>query len=157
MEITRDEQGNYCWDGKIDRSYEHKAFKIAFGVCGGICAMFILMSLILGGDMLGITLLSTVGVMAVVGGVCWLFNRNAGNRRQGYIMTEDAILFRRRKYNAPFTFRSIKKAVVYPSRDMIELYQAVGSGPVFIPHEEFEFVKDFILRRLPDTAEVVYG
>ena len=147
MEITKDEQGNYCWDGMIDRSYEHKAFKIAFGVCGGICAMFILMSLILGGDMLGITLLSTVGVMAVVGGVC----------RQGYIMTEDAILFRRRRYNAPFTFRSIKKAVVYPSRDMIELYQAVGSGPVFIPHEEFEFVKDFILRRLPDTAEVVYG
>ena len=38
----------------------------------------------------------------------------------------------------------------------VELYTRIGSGPVFVPHEEFGFVRDYILRRLPDTAVVVY-
>ena len=33
--------------------------------------------------------------------------------------------------------------------------QKVGSGPVFAPPEEFDFVKRFILERLPDGAEVI--
>ena len=39
---------------------------------------------------------------------------------------------------------------------MIELYQIAGSAPIFVPHEDFEFVKDFILERIPETAEVKY-
>ncbi len=155
-QIRRDEHGTYHWTGVVDRGYENKTFKIAFGVCGGICAMLILMSFILGGEVIWITLLSSLGVMAVCGGVCWLFNRNAGNRRQSYIMNEEYVGFHQRRYYAPLPFRSIKRAVVYESRDMIELFQAVGSGPVFVPHEDFAFVKDFVLQRLPETAEVEY-
>ena len=154
--ITQDERGVYHWSSTIDLGYENKAFKIAFGVVGGICVMLIIMSLMLGGDMIGVVLLSCLGALAVTGGVCWLFSRNAGNRKQSYIMTEKSVQFHQRRYYAPFTFRSIKKAVVYESRDMIELYQAVGSGPVFVLHEDFPFVRDFILERLPDTAEVLY-
>ena len=154
--IERDEHGTYHWTGVVDRGYEDKSFKIAFGVCGGICALFLLMSLFMGGEVLGVMLLSTLGVMAVCGGVCWLFNRNAGSRKQSYIMNEESVGFHQRRYYTPFPFRSIKKAVIYESRDMIELFQAVGSGPVFVPHEDFPFVKDFILQRLPDTAEVEY-
>ncbi len=39
---------------------------------------------------------------------------------------------------------------------MIELFQAVGSGPEFVPCEDFPLVKEFIIRRLPETAEVEY-
>lgn len=155
-QIKRDEHGTYHWIGIVDSGYEDKTFKIVFGVCGGICALLIIMSLFLGGEVVGITLLSSLGVMAVCGGVCWLFNRNAGNRKQGYIMNEESIGFYQRRYYAPFTFRSIKRAVVYESRDMIELFPSVGSGPVFVPHEDFPFVKDYILKRLPETAEVEF-
>ncbi len=155
-QIKRDEHGTYHWTGFVDRSYEDKTFKIVFGVCGGICALLILMSLFLGGEAIGITLLSSLGVMAVCGGVCWLFNPNAGNRKQSYIMNEESVGFHQRRYYASFTFHSIKRAVVYESRDMIELFQAIGSGPVFVPHEDFPFVKDFILQRLPETVEVEY-
>ena len=87
-QISRDERGIYHWTGVIDRSYENKTFRIAFGVCGGICAAFILMSLFMGGEFMGTVLLSCLGVMAVCGGVCWLFNRNAGHRKQSYLMDE---------------------------------------------------------------------
>ena len=59
--------------------------------------------------------------MFALGLVCWLFSRNAGNRKQSYIMTEKSVQFHQRRYYAPFMFRSIKKAVVYESRDTIEL------------------------------------
>ena len=154
--IHRDENGMYHWTGTIDTGYEHKVFKILFTVIGGVCVLFIVISLVMGGDMLGVTLLSCIGVMAIVGGVCWLFNLNAGNRPQEYTMTEDYIIFGAGKTSNPFSFRSIKKAVVYTSRNMIELYQLAGSGPVFVSHEDFGFVRDYILRRIPETAEVIF-
>ena len=153
---AKDEYGAYRWNGVIDVGYEHKTFKIVFGVCGGICAMFVVMSLIMGGEMLKVTLLSCIGAMAVAGGTCWLYKQNAGKRVQGYMMTEEVISLKQRRYWAPFSFQSIKKAVIYPSRDMIELYQIARSAPIFVPHEDFEFVKDFILERIPETAEVKY-
>ena len=81
--ITQDERGVYHWSSTIDQGYENKAFKIAFGVVGGICVMLIIMSLMLGGDMIGVVLLSCLGALAVTGGVCWLFSRNAGNISEG--------------------------------------------------------------------------
>jgi hypothetical protein len=57
---------------------------------------------------------------------------------------------------APFSFKGIRKAVVCLSRNMIELYQFLGSAPVFVPPEDFAFVRDYILQRIPETAEVIY-
>ena len=154
--ITHNENGTYSWRGTIDVGYEHKVFKIVFGVCGGMCALFIMMALVMGGDMMGVILLSCLGVMAICGGVCFLFNLNAGNRKQPYTMTEDCIIFGGGKASNPFFYKSIRKAVVYTSRNMIELHTMLGHGPVFVDHNEFGFVRDYILRRLPETAEVVY-
>ena len=94
--------------------------------------------------------------MAIVGGVYFLFNLNAGNRKQAYTMTEDCIIFGVGKAANPFFYSSIRKAVVYTSRNMIELYTSIGSGPVFVDHNDFGFVRDYIVRRLPEKAEVVY-
>ena len=151
------ENGKYRWNGIVDTSYEHKSFKIVFGVCGGMCLLFIIMSLFMGdGYALKVILLTCLGVMAICGGVCFLFNLNAGNRRQAYTMTEDCIIFSVGKTSNPFYYSSIRKAVVYSSRNMIELYTLIGSGPVFADHNDFGFVRDYIIRRLPDTAEVRY-
>ena len=153
--ISRDERGNYRWVGVIDRGYEMKTFRIAFGVVGGICAFFAAASLFLGGDAAGVTLLSCAGALAVTGGVCWLFGRRAGRRTQAYVLTEDAVLFPRRKTSAPILFRSVRKAVVCPSREMIELRHLGGSAPVFAPPGGFAFVRDYILERLPPDATVL--
>ena len=154
--ITVDKNGVYHWYGTVDVGYEKKTFRIAFGVCGGICLFFIVAILFLGGDMIGVTLLSCLGVMAVCGGVCWVFNLNAGHRRQGYRMSATHITFiGGRRSTVPFSFKSIRRAVVFPSRHMIELYPRVGSGPVYAPPEDYGFVRDFILERISREAEVV--
>ena len=150
------ENGIYRWNGTVDVSYEHKVFKILFIVIGAVCVLFIVMALLMGGEMLGVVLLSDLGVMAVVGGVCFLFNLNAGNRKQAYTMTEACIIFGVGKAQNPFFYKSIRKAVVYTGRNMIELDTFVGSGPVFVDHHDFGFVRDYIIRRLPESAEVVY-
>ena len=153
--ITR-ENGTYSWNGIVDTSYEHKVFKILFTVIGAFCVLLIIIGFVMARDMLWVILLTCLGVMAIVGGVCFFFNLNAGNRRQAYTMTEDCLIFGVGKASNPFFCKSIRKAVVYTSRNMIELYTLIGSGPVFVDHNDFGFVRDYILRRLPDTAEVLY-
>ena len=110
----------------------------------------------MGEGLIKVMLPTSLGIMAIVGGVCWLFNRDAGNRKQAYTMTEDCIIFGVGKAANPFFYSSIRKAVVYTSRNMIELYTSIGSGPVFVDHNDFGFVRDYIVRRLPEKAEVVY-
>ena len=150
------ENGTYQWNGTVDVSYEQKTFRILFTVIGAVCILFILIGFVMARDVLGVILLSCLGVMAIVGGVYFLFNLNAGNRKQAYTMTEDCIIFGVGKAANPFFYKSIRKAVVFTGRNMIELYTLVGSGPVFVDHNDFGFVRDYILRRLPETTEVVY-
>lgn len=150
------ENGTYQWNGTVDVSYEQKTFRILFTVIGAVCILFILIAFVMARDVLGVILLSCLGIMAIVGGVCFLFNLNAGNRKQAYTMTEDCIIFGVGKAANPFFYKSIRKAVVFTGRNMIELYTLVGSGPVFVDHNDFGFVRDYILRRLPETTEVVY-
>ena len=154
--ITQDDRGRYQWNGTVDVSYEYKVFKILFIVIGAVCILFLILALLMARDMLGVVLLSDLGVMAVVGGVCFLFNLNAGNRKQAYTMTEDCIIFGVGRTQNPFFYKSIRKAVVCTGRNMIELHTLVGHGPVFVDHNEFGFVRDYILRRLPESAEVVW-
>ena len=157
-EIRQGENGVYSWYGVVDKRYELKTFKIVFGVCGGICLFYIIAMLLVAPDMLWVILLCTLAVMTICGGVCWLFWLNAGKRRQYYELSEWHVTFgkgyRRR---TAFSYKSIRKAVVYPSRHMIELYPLIGSGPVFAPPEDYEFVRDFILTRIPDGADVIRG
>ena len=154
--MTIKENGTYQWNGTVDVSYEQKTFRILFTVIGAVCILFILIGFVMARDVLGVILLSCLGVMAIVGGVYFLFNLNAGNRKQAYTMTEDCIIFGVGKAANPFFYKSIRKAVVFTGRNMIELYTLVGSGPVFVDHNDFGFVRDYILRRLPETTEVVY-
>ena len=150
------ENGTYQWNGTVDVKKKQKSFRILFTVIGAVCILFILIGFVMARDVLGVILLSCLGIMAIVGGVCFLFNLNAGNRKQAYTMTEDCIIFGVGKAANPFFYKSIRKAVVFTGRNMIELYTLVGSGPVFVDHNDFGFVRDYILRRLPETTEVVY-
>ena len=154
--ITQDENGTFRWNGTVDVSYEHKTFKILFTVIGSLCFVFIIMGFVMGDGIRDVMVLTSLGIMAIVGVVCFLFNLNAGNRRQAYTMTEDCIIFGAGRAQNPFFYKSIRKAVVYMSRNMIELYTTVGSGPVFVDHEDFGFVRDYILKRLPESAKVVW-
>ena len=63
--VTQLENGTYCWRCEVDDDTSSFAYKLTFGVCGGTCAVLILMSFIMG-DLwaMKITLFSSLAVMA---------------------------------------------------------------------------------------------
>ena len=60
------ENGTYRWTGTVDEAFDKKVYTIVFGVMGGMCVFFLVMALVVNPEMLLITLLSHLGVMAVV-------------------------------------------------------------------------------------------
>ena len=63
--ITQDESGTYHWNGTIDGQYDQKVIGIIFGAGGGMCVLFLVMALVINREMLLVTGLSCLGVMAV--------------------------------------------------------------------------------------------
>ena len=136
--ITRDEQGAFHWRGTVDKSYEHKAFRIVFGVTGGICAFYIIASLALGGDMLGVALLCSAAALAVAGVVCWLFDRRAGRRTADG--SADRMISRKRSAG---TRTSLAKCFAVSSPALstdckygISLPQTAAADSVYPPEQE---------------------
>jgi len=64
--MIEQENGTYRWTGTVDAAFDKKVYKIVFGVMGGMCVFFLVMALIVSPEMLLVTLLSDLGVMAVV-------------------------------------------------------------------------------------------
>ena len=155
--VTRDENGTYHWIGKIDTGYDKKVLKILFGGVGTACIIFIVLCLAMDVSMLKVTMLSCLGVMAVVAAVAIPMTRMMSGRQQAYEMNDEHIRFvGYGRQDTIFAYRDIRKVRVYYSRDMLEIKGLLVTAPFFVPHEDFGFVRDYVLRRLPGNTEVVY-
>ena len=64
--MIEQENGIYRWTGTVDEAFDKKVYTIVFGVMGGMCVFFLVMALVVNPEMLLVTLLSDLGVMAVV-------------------------------------------------------------------------------------------
>ena len=73
--VVRGDDGVYRWQAPLNREQQIKVVKIVFGVCGGLCVLFILGALILDPSMLTAVLLSTLAVLLIAGLPCWLYLR----------------------------------------------------------------------------------
>ena len=74
-----------------------------------------------------------------------------------YIMNDEYIHYvGHGKEDTYIRYGSIHKVTVHNSRNMLEVKGAVVSIPVFAAHEDFGFVRDYIIRRLPGNAKVLY-
>ena len=127
--ITQDENGTYHWNGTIDGQYDQKVIGIIFGSIGGMCVLFLVLAFVI--------------------------NREV--RQQKYEMNEEYIRYvgygREDTY---FHYKDIRRVVVHNSRNMIEVKGLVVTAPFFAAHEDFGFIRDYVIHRLPDRAEVVY-
>ena len=154
--ITRDEKGTYRWTGIIDTESDKKTMGIIFGTMGGLCAFFILMGLFMSRDAMGPTLLGCAGVMAVVSVITIPLMWASKGRKQKYEMNEEYVRYvgygRDDHY---FYYKGIRQVHIFHSRSMLEVKGAIVTVPVFVPQEDFVFVKNYILHRLPDSAKVI--
>ena len=154
--ITRDEHGTYHWTGTLDREVDKKIYKIMYGTIGAAYLFFIGMSIWLGGDMLRVVLLTCLGILALVTLVTVPIVRTMSGRQQDYEMNEDYVRYvGYGRDDTYFRYRDIRSVRIDRSRNMMEIRGLIVSAPFFIPREDFRFVCNYILRRLPDRTRVV--
>ena len=154
--VQRCDDGAYRWRGEFDRAQYSQVVKITMGVCGGMCLMFILLALAMR-EMLGVMLLTSLAVLAIAGGVCWAYMRFMTPIYQPYELTEDYVRYvGGRSSNTYFRYKDIRKVIIDADRNRIAICSLLVTAPVFVPHEDFALVQNFILQRLPDTAQVIY-
>ena len=155
--IERDENGTYHWTAAIDGEYDRKIIRIVFGAIGGLCVLFTVYALVKYPDMFLTTLLSCLGVLAVVSAVALPLMRLSRGRQQKYEMNEEYVRFvGYGRSDSYFRYKGIRRVRVDRARNLIHIRGIAVSAPFFVPPEGFEFVRNYILSRLPDSAKVSY-
>lgn len=155
--IERDENGTYHWVAAIDGEYDRKIIRIVFGAIGGLCVLFTVYALVKYPDMFLTTLLSCLGVLAVVSAVALPLMRLSRGRQQKYEMNEEYVRFvGYGRSDSYFRYKGIRRVRVNRARNLIHIRGTAVSAPFFVPPESFEFVRNYILSRLPDSAKVSY-
>ena len=155
--IERDENGTYHWTAAIDGEYDRKIIRIVFGAIGGLCVLFTVYALVKYPDMFLTTLLSCLGVLAVVSAVALPLMRLSRGRQQKYEMNEEYVRFvGYGRSDSYFRYKGIRRVRVNRARNLIHIRGTAVSAPFFVPPEGFEFVRNYIVSRLPDSAKVSY-
>ena len=155
--IERDENGTYHWTAAIDGEYDRKIIRIVFGAIGGLCVLLTVYALVRYPDMFLTTLLSCLGVLAVVSAVALPLMRLSRGRQQKYEMNEEYVRFvGTGRSDSYFRYKGIRRVRVNRARNLIHIRGIAVSAPFFVPPEGFEFVRNYILSRLPDSAKVSY-
>ncbi len=155
--IERDENGTYHWTAAIDGEYDRKIIRIVFGAIGGLCVLFTVYALVRYPDMFLTTLLSCLGVLAVVSAVALPLMRLSRGRQQKYEMNEEYVRFvGYGRSDSYFHYKGIRRVRVNRARNLIHIRGIAVSAPFFVPPEGFEFVRNYIVSRLPDSAKVSY-
>ena len=155
--IERDEDGTYHWVAAIDQEYDRKVIIILFGSIGGLCALFLVVALVKYPDMFLATLLSCLGALAVVSAVALPLMRMSRGRQQKYEMNEEYVRFvGSGRSDSYFHYKGIRRVHVNRARNLIHIRGIAVSAPFFVPPEGFEFVRNYIVSRLPDSAKVSY-
>ena len=155
--IERDENGTYHWTAAIDGEYDRKIIRIVFGAIGGLCVLFTVYALVKYPDMFLTTLLSCLRVLAVVSAVALPLMRLSRGRQQKYEMNEEYVRFvGYGRSDSYFHYKGIRRVRVNRARNLIHIRGIAVAAPFFVPPEGFEFVRNYILSRLPDSAKVSY-
>ncbi len=155
--IERDENGTYHWVAAIDGEYDRKIIRIVFGAISGLCVLLTVYALVKYPDMFLTTLLSCLGVLAVVSAISLPLMRLSRGRQQKYEMNEEYVRFvGTGRSDSYFRYKGIRRVRVNRARNLIHIGGIAVSAPFFVPPEGFEFVRNYILSRLPDSAKVSY-
>ena len=98
-----------------------------------------------------------LGVLAVVSEVALPLMRLSRGRQQKYEMNEEYVRFvGYGRSDSYFHYKGIRRVRVNRARNLIHIRGIAVSAPFFVPPEGFEFVRNYIVSRLPDSAKVSY-
>ena len=155
--VTLGEDGVYRWRCAVSTEGRRRTAGIVLGVCGGVCLVILVMAALTDRKMLPATLLSCLGAMALVGLITWLADRLGSGARQPYEMSGEYVRFVGvGRSDARFRYPDVRRLTIREDQCRIDVKGLVVPAPFFVPREDFSLVMNYILRRLPETVEIVY-
>ena len=153
--VQLQEDGVYRWNCRIDKKYEQRIYRITMIACG-IIAVFVLALGIILSMMSG-----SIGEFGIVAGcvavflvitvlVCWFLDRVSSDPHEIYEMTEDYVQTGSGRSKEYFILKKAKKMLV--TEKYIELKGDVRTMRVYVPQDDMEFVRGYLMNRVPLEA-----
>ena len=157
--ITEQKNGSYTWTCSIEVKYYRKTMGIGFKACLGI-AVFLLA---LGGFIAFrerdlepfLIVLGCTAVFLLITFLVFGLTLLATDPQESYEMTETYIKTGSGKSSAYFNYKKARTAIFW-RQQYIELQGKIAKMRIYIPNEDYDFVKRYIMRRFPGDCEIRY-
>ena len=154
--VTMGQDGRYRWKCPIDKEYERMQYRFTFKVMAVVSAAMVAFGAFLDMEfLLTVVLIETVGLMAVIALVIFIVSRVSGQPVQRYRMTDEYVEIVNAKASVFHRFDRIKEIVVNPR--YLELHGRIRVSRIYIPQEDYPFVKGYILNHTMGSAVVRHG
>lgn len=154
--VTQESDGSYQWDCSIDRDYHQESGRQGIWAVLFLCAFILIVFLIMThgtgaqGDF-WIPLLVIGVILGVSLPLLFLWN-SAPDPHEQYVLTEDNV---KSGYGQEAIYSDFKKTKeVLITAKYIEMIGKYRNNRIYVPPEDMDFVRDFILERLPDDVVI---
>lgn len=149
--IRQEPDGSYHWDCSIDKEYHRKAGRQGVWAVLIVCAVVFITFLIAtrGSDLLGDLwepLLVISVILAITLPLLFLWYA-APDPHEQYVMTEDYVKSGYGQGSIYSEFRRTGGVTI--TEKYIELTGKYRDNRIYVPSEDMEFIREFILKRLP--------
>lgn len=157
--ITQNEDGSFRWDCSIDKDFHRRSGRQGLWGVLGLCAFVLLIFFFMtrGTDAqndLWIPLL-VIGVILVIAlPLIFLWN-SASDPHEQYVMTDEYVKSGYGKSSVYSEFKKTRKLLITPK--YLELSGPHFVNRVYIPAEDLDRIRDFILERIPAETEIRYN
>lgn len=153
---TQEPDGSYQWDCSIDTDYHQNSGRQTIWAVLILCFFVLVLFLIINHGSLAwgslwIPLLVTGVILVIAIPLLFLWN-SAADPHEQYVLTEDYVKSGYGKGAIYSEFRKTKEVVI--TAKYIEMTGKYKNNRIYIPPEDMDFVRDFILERLPDDVVV---
>lgn len=154
--ITLGPDKSYHWDCPVDKDFHQKSGRQGLWAVVFICAFVFILFLIINhgpgtGNDLWIPLL-VIAVILVISLPLLLLWNSADDPHEQYVLTEDGVKSGYGKSTIYTDFKNTREVAV--TSRYIELSGKYRKNRIYVPTEDMAFVRDFILKRLPDDVMI---
>ena len=155
--VTEESEGVYRWTYKLKENGNNAPLRTMVRICLAVSLpiTLIMLALIWSYGALQ-AVLSVLGLLAGLVGLpvlIWILLPP----NPSYKMTEKQIeSWPKGKGVNIHPFDGVKRVTLRPDIDRILLHEALGGLHVYVPREDYDFVREYILARVPQGTEVAY-
>ena len=156
--ITRQPNGTYTWSCSIEPEYHRRSIRPGLYACIGIAVFLLIFGGVLAYSYHDIKdffiVAGCAAVFLLISFLVFGLAFSATDPHESYQMTEEYVKSGYGKSSVYFDFRKVRVLVL--SAKYIELHGKTRRMRIYIPEEEYNFVRGFIQARIPMECEVRY-